>query len=104
MALAAVDEALRNVVAVGGDPDRTAILDNFSWGNCDRPEQLGSLVLAAAALPRRGARLPDALHLRARTASTTSSGRGRRTIAIPPTLLISALAIVPDVRALRRWT
>ncbi|MCA9880410.1 MAG: hypothetical protein KC442_21590, partial [Thermomicrobiales bacterium] len=31
MALLAVDEALRNVVAVGADPDQTAILDNFCW-------------------------------------------------------------------------
>ncbi|MEL6715475.1 MAG: AIR synthase-related protein, partial [Planctomycetota bacterium] len=36
MAEAVIDEALRNVVAVGGDPDHTAILDNFSWGNCDK--------------------------------------------------------------------
>ena len=33
MAHAAVDEAIRNVVAVGADPDRVALLDNFSWGD-----------------------------------------------------------------------
>ncbi|MEA3375302.1 MAG: AIR synthase-related protein, partial [Chloroflexota bacterium] len=32
MAWSVVDEALRNVVAVGGDPDLTALLDNFCWG------------------------------------------------------------------------
>ncbi len=31
MAFAAVDEALRNVTAVGADPDQVAILDNFCW-------------------------------------------------------------------------
>ncbi|MEZ5258689.1 MAG: AIR synthase-related protein [Ilumatobacteraceae bacterium] len=31
MAFAAVDEAIRNAVAVGADPDRVALLDNFSW-------------------------------------------------------------------------
>ncbi len=46
MAVASVDEALRNVVCVGGDPSRTAILDNFCWGSCDDPRQLGSLVRA----------------------------------------------------------
>jgi phosphoribosylformylglycinamidine synthase len=62
MALAAIDEAMRNVVAVGADPTRIALLDNFCWGNCDRPEVLGSLV-------RRGlsgwsARLRRAVHQR----------------------------------------
>src|SRR6185436_15814192 len=46
MALAVIDEALRNVVAVGGDPDETSILDNFSWGSCTHPENLGDLVEA----------------------------------------------------------
>src|SRR4029077_14047499 len=49
MAAAAIDEAVRNVVAVGADPSRIALLDNFCWGNTDRPETLGSLVLAAEA-------------------------------------------------------
>src|SRR5690606_31317231 len=47
MAEAVTDAALRNVVAVGGDPDRTAILDNFSRGNCEKPDRLGALVLAS---------------------------------------------------------
>ncbi|MCK5270024.1 MAG: hypothetical protein KAJ46_04535, partial [Sedimentisphaerales bacterium] len=37
MAMAAIDEAVRNVVAVGGQVDRIAILDNFCWGNCNKP-------------------------------------------------------------------
>ena len=49
MAAAAIDEAVRNVVAVGADPARIALLDNFCWGNTDRPEVLGSLVRAAEA-------------------------------------------------------
>src|SRR5262249_5793801 len=44
MAAAAIDEAVRNVVAVGADPSRIALLDNFCWGNTDRPELLGSLL------------------------------------------------------------
>jgi phosphoribosylformylglycinamidine synthase len=47
MALSAVDEALRNNVAVGGDPSRIAILDNFCWGNTEKPETLGTLVRAS---------------------------------------------------------
>ena len=49
MAASAIDEAIRNAVAVGADPDKIAILDNFCWGNTDRPETLGSLVRAALA-------------------------------------------------------
>ena len=47
MATSAIDEAVRNCVAVGADPERIAILDNFCWGDCERPETLGSLVRAA---------------------------------------------------------
>lgn len=46
MATCAVDEALRNLTAVGGDIERTALLDNFCWGNPADPVQLGSLVRA----------------------------------------------------------
>jgi phosphoribosylformylglycinamidine synthase II/phosphoribosylformylglycinamidine synthase I len=44
MAWAAVDEALRNVVAVGADPATVALLDNFCWGNPSLPDRLGTLV------------------------------------------------------------
>ena len=49
MAASAIDEAVRNCVAVGADPTRIAILDNFCWGDCERPETLGGLVRAALA-------------------------------------------------------
>lgn len=49
MATSAIDEAVRNAVCVGARPDRLAILDNFCWGNTDRPETLGTLVRAAIA-------------------------------------------------------
>ncbi len=46
MAINAVDEALRNLTAVGGDITHAAILDNFCWGNSTDPHQLGMLVRA----------------------------------------------------------
>ncbi len=97
MALAVIDEALRNSIAVGGDPAHTAILDNFSWGNCDKPEQLGALVLAAEAC--RDAALAYGTPFISGKDSLNNEYRvGERAIAIPPTLLVSALAVVPDVR------
>jgi len=96
MALAAIDEALRNVVAVGGDPDRTAILDNFSWGNCDKEDRLGALVLAAQAC--KDAALAYGTPFISGKDSLNNEYRvGGESRSIPPTLLISALSIVPDV-------
>ena len=64
MAYAVVDEAIRNVVAVGADPDRVALLDNFSWGDPRRPTTLGELVAAVDGLPRRRHRLRRAVRVR----------------------------------------
>jgi phosphoribosylformylglycinamidine synthase subunit PurSL len=98
MALLAVDEALRNVVAVGADPARTAILDNFCWGNPNLPDRLGGLVRAAQGCHDAAValRIPfisgkDSLFNEYRLADGSSRP-------IPGTLLISAIAIVPDTR------
>ncbi len=100
MAAAAVDEAVRNIVAVGARPDRIAILDNFCGGNPTRPEILGELVRTA-----------QACHDVARAYGTPFiSGKdslfnefvdaaGKRR-SIPTTLLISALSLVDDVSKL----
>ena len=47
MAIAAIDECVRNLVCVGADPSRIAILDNFCWPSCEKPENLASLVRAS---------------------------------------------------------
>ncbi len=49
MAANAIDEAIRNIVSVGGDPRTTALLDNFCWGRTDDPNQMGALVRACQA-------------------------------------------------------
>jgi len=105
MAVAAVDEALRNVVCVGGDPDRTAILDNFCWGSVDQPESLGGLVRACqgahdAALAYR---LPfisgkDSLNNRFAVGDSEAARTGLpERLSVPGTLLITAVSILPDV-------
>ncbi len=97
MALAVVDEAVRNAVAVGADPQRIAILDNFCWGDPLRPETLGSLVEAC-----RGCR-DAALLFRTPFISGKDSlnneylGADGQRHAIPPTLLISSIGVLPDV-------
>jgi phosphoribosylformylglycinamidine synthase subunit PurSL len=99
MAWAAIDEAVRNVVCVGADPDRVALLDNFCWGNPALPDRLGGLVRASqgcydAALAYGTPFISgkDSLN----NEYVDALGRKRT---IPPTLLISSLGIVPDVRA-----
>jgi phosphoribosylformylglycinamidine synthase len=101
MAASAIDEAVRNCVAVGADPARIAILDNFCWGYTDRPETLGELVRAALACHDVALALgtpfisgKDSLN---NEYSYDANGQ-RVTISIPPTLLISALGQVADVR------
>ncbi len=98
MAVSAVDEAVRNAVAVGGDPDRIALLDNFCWGNPRLPDRLGGLVRAAQGC-YDAARAFDAPFISGKDSLNNEyvGLDGRRT-PIPGTLLISAIAIVPDVR------
>jgi phosphoribosylformylglycinamidine synthase len=97
MAAAAIDEAVRNVVAVGADPSRIALLDNFCWGNTERPEVLGSLVRAADAC-RDIALAYGTPFISGKDSLNNEYRAGDRHIVIPPTLLISALGRVPDVR------
>ena len=97
MAFAVIDEAIRNAVAVGAGPERIAILDNFCWGDPNRPETLGSLVEAA-----RGCH-DAALLFRTPFISGKDSlnneylGTDGQRHAIPPTLLISALGMMDDI-------
>ena len=96
-AASAIDEALRNVTAVGASTERTAILDNFCWGNTKKPEQLGTLVRAALACYdcAVGFGVP---FISGKDSLNNEFNTGTETIAIPPTLLISAMAVMDDVR------
>jgi phosphoribosylformylglycinamidine synthase len=101
MAASAIDEAMRNAVAVGADPSKIAILDNFCWGYTDRPETLGSLVRSAIACQDLAIALgtpfisgKDSLN---NEFSYFSDDGTKNTIAIPSTLLISAMGQIDDV-------
>ena len=97
MALGGIDEAIRNLICVGGRPDRIALLDNFCWGNCTRPETLGALVRAAQAC-YDGAIAFDAPFISGKDSLNNEFAcEDGRTISIPSTLLISAISIVDDV-------
>ncbi len=97
MALAGIDEAIRNLISVGARADRIALLDNFCWGDCTKPETFGPLVRAAQAC------YDGAMAFAAPFISGKDSLNNEfvcedgRTISIPSTLLISAISIVDDV-------
>jgi len=92
MAASAIDEAVRNNIAVGGR--RIALLDNFVWGNPEKPERLGSLVKACEACYDFA------------TAFKTPFISGKDSLynesplgPVTPTLLITAVGMVPDIRS-----
>lgn len=96
MAASCIDEALRQIIAVGGSLKEVALLDNFCWGDTDNPEQLGSLVRAAFGCYdiAKDYKTPfisgkDSLH--------NEYLVGKRRVSIPGTLLISAIGILDDV-------
>jgi phosphoribosylformylglycinamidine synthase len=99
MAIASIDEAVRNAVAVGADPERMAILDNFCWPSVDDEVTMGTLVRACEAC--RDAALAygipfisgkDSLH------NQFTNSETKEVIRIPNTLLISAIGVIEDVR------
>lgn len=92
MAVSAIDEAVRNAVAVGGDPDRIALLDNFCWGNPLFPDRLGSLVRACQGC-YDGALAYNAPFISGKD-SLYNEFNG---VPIPGTLLISAITLAPDM-------
>lgn len=104
MATNAVDEAVRNYVAVGGNPDWAAALDNFCW--CD-PVQSdktpdGSYKLAQLVRANRG--LYDAVTtfgiplISGKDSMKNDYIMGDIKISIPPTLLASIIGRMDDVR------
>jgi phosphoribosylformylglycinamidine synthase len=101
MAASAIDEALRNAVAVGADPSRVAILDNFCWGDCEQPDTLGSLVRAALACKDLALALETPFISGKDSLNNVFRFQGadgkRNTISIPPSLLISAMGQIDDV-------
>ena len=97
MALAGIDEAIRNLICVGGRVDRIAMLDNFCWGDCTRPETLGALVRSAQAC-YDGAIAFEAPFISGKDSLNNEfSCEDGTTICIPSTLLISAISIVDDI-------
>ncbi len=99
MAWSVIDEAIRNAVAVGADPSRIAILDNFCWGDPTRPETLGSLLEAARGCHDAAVFYGTPFISGKDSLNNEYLGTDGKRHAIPPTLLISAIGLIDDVRS-----
>jgi len=101
MAACSIDGAIRNVVAVGADPDRIALMDNFCWCSPEDPARLGQLKRACEACYDYAVAFgtpfisgKDSMYNDFKGFDAISEPIK---LSIPPTLLISSLGILPDV-------
>jgi phosphoribosylformylglycinamidine synthase II len=97
MALAGIEEAIRNLVCVGGRLDRVALLDNFCWGDCTRPETFGPLARAAQACYDGAMAFSTPFVSGKDSLNNEFECEDGTRISIPSTLLISAISIVDDI-------
>ena len=96
-AWAAVDEAMRNIVASGGDPRRTAILDNFCMGDPNDPGVMWSLLECARGLREAALSFQTPIISGKDSFYNEYLGSDGSRHAVPPSLLVSALAFVPKI-------
>ncbi|RMD80513.1 MAG: phosphoribosylformylglycinamidine synthase, partial [Lentisphaerae bacterium] len=103
MAASAIDMAVRRIIAVGGDPDRIAGLDNFCWPDPVQSKQTPDGYYKLAQLVRANQALYDITTaynvpcISGKDSMKNDSTRGGRKISIPPTLLFSALGRIEDI-------
>ena len=104
MVACAIDEAIRNNVAVGGNPDRIAGLDNFCWPDPVQSEKTPNGEYKLAQLVRANQALYDYCKafgvplISGKDSMKNDYLIGGTKISIPPTVLISALGKIDDVR------
>lgn len=100
MAASNIDEAIRNAIAAGANPERIALLDNFCWSSSDDQQRMAQLVRACMAL--RDYALAFNTPFISGKDSMYNDYKGALEgkdvkVSVPPTLLISALGIMDDV-------
>jgi phosphoribosylformylglycinamidine synthase len=104
MVACAVDEAIRNNTAVGGNPDRISGLDNFCWPDPVQSEKTPDGEYKLAQLVRANQALYDCCKgfgmplISGKDSMKNDAFLGGTKISIPPTLLVSALGKIDDVR------
>ena len=104
MALEAVDEAFRAHIALGGNPEGAVALDNFCWpdpvessANPDGAYKMAQLVRACEALKEACVAYGLPLVSGKDSMKNDATAGGRR-ISVAPTLLVTLVGIIDDVR------
>ncbi|MBU1018891.1 MAG: AIR synthase-related protein [Patescibacteria group bacterium] len=102
MAACAIDTAIRNIISVGGTLDHLALLDNFCWCSSDEEERLGQLKDAARACYDYATAYGTPYISGKDSMFNDFKGRDHEgnqvRISVPPTLLISSIGVIDDVR------
>jgi phosphoribosylformylglycinamidine synthase len=96
-AWSALDEAVRNAVASGADPDRLAVVDNFCWGDPLVPANIWTLLRSAKACREAALAHRTPFVSGKDSFNNEFTGPDGARVSVPPSLLISAMGIVPDI-------
>jgi phosphoribosylformylglycinamidine synthase len=104
MAAASVDEAVRNAVAVGGEPGKLAALDNFCWPDPVESEATPDGQYKMAQLVRANQALYDICLayglplISGKDSMKNDYGRGASKISVPPTLMVTVVGPIADAK------
>lgn len=101
MAACAIDTAIRNYVAIGGNINHLALLDNFCWCNADNQERLWQLKRAAKACYDYATAFRTPFISGKDSMFNDFKGYDKNgnkvKISAPPSLLISAIGIIEKI-------
>ncbi|AAZ68690.1 phosphoribosylformylglycinamidine synthase subunit PurL [Ehrlichia canis] len=101
MAACAIDTAIRNYVAVGGNFNHLALLDNFCWCDSTNPQRLWQLKNAAKACYDYAVAFKTPFISGKDSMFNDFKGYNKKgeeiTISAPPSLLISTIGIIENV-------
>ena len=95
MGTACVDECFRQLVAMGANPDRIAILDNFCMGNPDDHRELGALVETVKGIAR-AAEVYSAPFVSGKDSFYNYFETKDGPVSIPVTILVSGMGVVEE--------
>lgn len=95
MGRATVDECVRQLVSIGANPERIAILDNFCVGNPDAEEELGALVETTKGMAQT-AEIYGAPFVSGKDSFYNYFKTDEGPVSIPVTLLVSGFGILDD--------
>ncbi len=101
MAACAIDTAIRNYIAIGGNIDHLALLDNFCWCDSTNPERLWQLKKAAQSCYDYAKAFNTPFISGKDSMFNDFKGYNNSgdevIISAPPSLLISAVGIIEDI-------